>query len=66
MYINQDQIHDYLMTQCWHIKCITLIVSSFVLCLVAQSCLTLCEPNDYSMPGSLGLEIAQLEFHHLH
>lgn len=22
MYINQDQIHDYLMTQCWHIKCI--------------------------------------------
>ena len=28
------------------------ILSRAVLCLVAQSCLTLCEPLDYSLPGS--------------
>ena len=27
--------------------------------LVAQSCLTLCDPMDYSMPGSSGHEILQ-------
>ena len=30
----------------------TTTIQSSVLCLVAQLCLTLCEPRDYSLPGS--------------
>ena len=30
----------------------TLLSIPFVLCLVTQSCLTLCDPMDYSLPGS--------------
>ena len=40
-----------------HKKCSTLVSKSKsivkrVLCLITQSCLTLCNPMDYSLPGS--------------
>ena len=32
--------------------CVCMYVYSYAVCLVTQSCLTLCDPMDYSLPGS--------------
>ena len=37
---------------CFSLETITMLLISYVLCLVAQLCLTLCDPMDCSMPGS--------------
>ena len=37
---------------CFSLETITMLLISYVLCLVAQLCLTLCDPRDCSPPGS--------------
>ena len=41
------------------LKLVTIIKIPCVVCLVAQSCLTLCNPVDYSLPGPLSVGIFQ-------
>ena len=40
-------------------RVIQLCVYMYVLCLVAQLCLTLCDPMDYSLPAPLSIGILQ-------